>query len=163
MIQVGMDWIRSAATFLFFWVVLIGSSMAKEPAVSFKLTGVTAEKGEDGDLLVVCRVLLDNRTGEEIVTKTRFGSAFDGLTITVTDTEGKVLAVQGYTYHQSPFGPDLREVIVKLGRTDASLAFPMAKGHYGKKIGVQLTGLLTDGAEPILLHSERKEVVVKAQ
>ena len=151
--------------FLGFFLLTAGNAFAADKAnVTLKLVEAKAEKQEDGDLLVTCRVILDNKSGKEMQLKTHFGSVFDGLWLTVTDLEGKVLAEQGYTYHQSPYGPEPLGVQLKVGRTMGDLAFPLAKkGRISGKIRIQLAGLLP-GIEPgVILTTEPKEALVKAK
>ena len=155
----------SLAWCLMLWVGVTGSPAAeKEVPVSLKLLEATAEKFDDGKLLISCRVLLDNRTGDEITVTSNFGSPFDGIEIILSDTEGKVITRQGYTFHQSPYGPKPQEIEVQPGRTAATLVFPLTfKGKVGMKFGVQLSGLLQNSGPKVLLATERAELVVGAR
>ena len=45
--------------------------------------------------------------------RSNFGSVFDGLELVVTTAEGKVVAQQGYTFHQAPFAPPGRRFPLK--------------------------------------------------
>ena len=72
-----------------------------QPFVSLLLPKASAERGEH-EVLFRCDAILDNATRKDLAVHSAFFSAFDGLTLVVTGLDGKVLAEQGYTYHQSP-------------------------------------------------------------
>src|SRR4051812_3343343 len=97
---------------------IAGSSLAGEPKpmVSLKLSKPSAER--DGNRTRFrCEAILDNATGRDLTVRSHFNSAFDGLELVVTSKDGKILAQQSYTYHQSPVSPKERDFILKKGDT----------------------------------------------
>src|SRR6266849_3901454 len=91
-----------------------------KPAVSLILSKASAERDEH-DTTFRCAAVLDNATGKDLSVRSSFSSAFDGLELVVTTKEGKTLAQQLYTFHQSPFAPPSRDFTLKQGSTEATL------------------------------------------
>ena len=98
------------------WVLGAASAADPDPAVSLLLHKVAAERWEQ-EILFRCEVALDNATGGDVTVRSTFHSAFDGLEIVVTTPDGKVLAQQRYTAHQSPYTPAGRAFVLKQGNT----------------------------------------------
>src|SRR5262249_49480224 len=111
--------------------------------VTLSAKQVTA-KVRTSDVFVTCKAVIDNQTGRKLVVKSSFYSAFDGLSIVVTDQNGKNLAEQPYTAHQSPYAPPPgREYPLALGKTERQLVFPICDfSREEKKIKVRLVGTL---------------------
>jgi hypothetical protein len=133
--------------------------------VSLILSRATARRGEH-DTLFTCEVKLDNATGEEITTRSNFSSVFDGLELIVTaedgkTEDGKTIARQPYTYHQSPFAPPGRTFVLKRGSTPGSLVFPI-RGLAGelKRVKVRLVGTLPGSDDDGPLSSEALTVEI---
>jgi hypothetical protein len=134
---------------------------ASDATVSLLLSRATAERRE-GDTLFRCDSTLDNATGRDLTVRTNFFSAFDGLELVVTTREGKTLAQQPYTFHQSPFTPDGRDFTIKRGPTAASLVFPIGKLPAGDKVvKVRLVGTLPGSEFRRILSTETLEVKIK--
>lgn len=134
----------------------------KQQFISLVLTDASAKQSSDGDALFVCKVTIDNGTKNDVVVQSRFNSALDGLELVVTNTNGKVLAQQYYTYHQSPQGRTPRDFILKKGETKATLVFPLSQvGAEGARLKVRLVGLLPTSSYGHLLSTETRELIVK--
>jgi hypothetical protein len=132
-----------------------------KPTVSLLLSSASAERDEH-DTLFRCEVLLDNATGKELTVRSNFSSAFDGLELVVTTREGKTLAQQPYTWHQSPFAPPGRDFTLKQGSTTATLVFPIRDLPGDVKVlKVRLVGTLPGSAYRRILSTETVEVKVK--
>src|SRR5260370_41805070 len=91
-----------------------------KPTVSLILSKASAERDEH-DTTFRCAAALDSATGKDLTVRSSFSSAFDGLELVVTTKEGKTLAQQPYTFHQSPFAPTGRDFTLKQGSTEAAL------------------------------------------
>jgi hypothetical protein len=142
-----------------------GPSLADEskPAVSLVLSKASAERDEH-DTLFRCEAVLDNATGKDLTVRSNFSSAFDGLELVATTKEGKTLAQQPYTWHQSPFAPPGREFILKQGTTEATLVFPVRDlPRDAKVIKVRLVGTLPGSGYQRILSTETIEVEVKVK
>jgi len=132
-----------------------------KPIVSLILSKVTAERSGD-DTLFRCEVSLDNATGKELSVRSNFFSAFDGLEVVVTTTDGKTLAQQTYIFHQSPFAPPGREFVLKKGSTAKTLAFPVqAFPGDVKVVKVRVVGTLPGSSYQRILSTETIEVKIK--
>src|SRR5262245_53864732 len=83
------------------WPRVVAPAAGPKPVVSLLLQKASAERWGK-DIHFRCEVALNNDTGRDLAVRSHFFSAFDGLELTVTTPEGKVLAQQGYTFHQSP-------------------------------------------------------------
>jgi hypothetical protein len=134
---------------------------AVTPPVSLVLTGASAQQREQ-DVFFTCDATLDNATGKELTVRSSFSSVFDGREVVVTTREGKVLAQQGYTFHQSPFSPPGRDFTLKRGRTSSTLVFPV-RGLPAevKALKVRLVGTLPGSEYPLILSSDMIEVKVQ--
>jgi hypothetical protein len=120
----------------------------------------SAERGEH-DTLFRCDAILDNATRKDLAVRSGFFSAFDGLELVVTSPDGKVLAQQGFTYHQSPYSTG-RAFPLKPGRTEKSLVFPIrGLPAEAKSLKVRLVGSLPGSEYQRILSSETLEVQVK--
>src|SRR5262249_16848872 len=140
---------------------LASPAAATEPAVSLLLNKASAERLGKG-IFFRCEVTLDNDTGRGLAVRSNFTSAFDGLEIVVTTPGGKVLAQQGYTFHQSPFAPPGRVFPVQRGKTDGALGFPV-DGLPGdvRAFKVRLVGTLPGSGYERILSSETLAVEIK--
>jgi hypothetical protein len=143
--------------------IAAGPSFARgtKPAVSLLLSKASAERREH-DTLFRCDLLLDNTTNKDLTVRSNFSSVFDGLELVVTTHEGKLLAQQGYTFHQSPFAPPGRDFTLKQGTTKGTLVFPIGELPREVKIlKVRLVGVLPGSEYRRILSSETIEVTVK--
>ena len=132
-----------------------------QPAVSLLLDKVSAERRER-DIYFTCDVTLDNELGRELAVRSNFFSAFDGLEIVVTTPEGKVLAQQAYSFHQSPFTATGRIFPLKKGKTAGTLLFPVGGLSADvRALKVRLVGTLPGSGYERILSSETLAVEVK--
>jgi hypothetical protein len=132
------------------------------PAVSLLLNKASAEQLDKEDILFRCEVELDNATGRDLTVKSMFFSAFDGLQVVVTTPEGKVLAQQGYTFHQSPYTAPGRDFILKQGKNPRELKFPIVGlPKDARTYKVRLVGTLPKSGYDHILSSETLVVEVK--
>ena len=76
------------------------------------------------DVILICDVVIDNQTGEDLTIFSNFFSAFDGLNIVLLK-EGKELRNQSYLFHQSPMA-EKRPYVLKKGTNDRELRFPIS-------------------------------------
>jgi hypothetical protein len=134
---------------------------AEKPGVSLLLSKASAER-QQGDVLFQCEAVLDNDTGDPLKVKSNFSSVFDGLELIVTDKDGKTLAQQGYTWHQSPFSSSGRDFVLKKGATSAKIVFPIGGlPNDSKVVKVRLVGMLPGSAYNRILSTETLEIKVK--
>lgn len=134
---------------------------AAEPAVSLLLIKTTAER-LGTDILFRCEVAIDNDTGRDLTVRSNFNSVFDGLELVVTTLEGKTLAQQGYTFHQSPFAPPGRVFALNQGKTADTLVFPLSALPEGMRaFKVRLVGTLPGSMHRRILSSETLVVEIK--
>ncbi len=132
-----------------------------EPLVSLLISKVTAARVEECTHFD-CEATLDNATGRDLTVRSMFFSAFDGLEIVVTTPEGKVLAQQDYTYHQSAFKFVGRDFPVKSGKTVKKLRFSLAGlPEDTRTLRVRLVGTLPGSSYKRILSSETLAVEVK--
>jgi len=142
---------------------VLGPSAAAdpEPAVSLLLRKASAEQWEK-DIHFECQVILDNATGRDLAVRSNFYSVFDGLQLVVTTPEGKVLAQQGYTFHQSPFTSRGRDFPLKRGKMEDTLVFPVGGlPKDARSLKVRLVGTLPGSGYERILSSETLVVEVK--
>jgi hypothetical protein len=92
--------------------------------VAVALEAAHAQRTEH-DLLLHLTATLTNRSGAPITVRTNFGGPFDALLVVVAGADGRELARQGYTHHQSPYAQDQPHVL-KPGPTTQALVFPVA-------------------------------------
>ncbi len=110
------------------FAVLVGvarqRSLAQEPksSVQLHLAKATAERSDEATYFR-CEVVLENATGNELIVKSCYYSACDGLELEVTRA-GKGLARRRYTSHQSPYTFSPRSFALKQGKTTFTLVFP---------------------------------------
>jgi hypothetical protein len=131
-----------------------------KPAVSLHLLKATAERSP-AHTLFRCEVNLDNQTGGDLVVRSNFTSAFDGMELVVTAPDGKVLAQQSHSFHQSPFA-EAREFTLKKGLTAADVRFPIGDLPADvRTVKVRLVGTLTGSAYGRILSTETLEIPVK--
>jgi hypothetical protein len=148
--------------------LIMGTSSAPradEPmgAVSLILTKASATR--DGkEVLFQCEARLDNATGKELTARSSFtGVLFDGLELVVTDTQGKVLHQQPYTFHQSPFALPGNSAALKKGSTKRALVFPIqGLADDVNVVKVRLVGTLPGSDYRRLLSSETLQVQITA-
>jgi hypothetical protein len=131
-----------------------------KPTVSLLLSRASAERW-DHHILFRCDAVLDNASGKDLTVVSNFFSAFDGLQLVVTTTDGKVLAQKGYIWHQSPASSG-REFPLKKGRNEEELRFPIRDlpGDV-KTFKVRLVGTLPGSGYDRILSSETLEVKVQ--
>ncbi|MEI8381197.1 MAG: hypothetical protein WCJ09_13800 [Planctomycetota bacterium] len=148
-------------------VLATGHSSADEPkpTVSLILTKASAERsGPDTkppDTLFRCEVSLDNQMGSDLVVRSNFNSAFDGLELVVTTVEGKTLAQQSHAVHQSPFA-EPRDFKLKKGVTTATIGFPIQDFPADAKVvKVRVVGTLPGSGYQRVLSTETLEVKIK--
>jgi hypothetical protein len=145
------------------WPIAVAAEPAPMPAVSLLLPKTTADRGEK-DILFHCEVTLDNALRQDTAVRTNFSSVFDGLELVVTTTEGKVLAQQAYTFHQSPFAPPGRTFTLKQGKTTKTIVFPVSGIPAEiRTVKVRLVGTLPGSAFDRILSSETLTVEVKTR
>jgi hypothetical protein len=132
-----------------------------KPAVSLVLSKTSAERREQ-DVLFRCEALLDNATGRGLTVRSNFYSVFDGLELVVTNREGRTLAQQAYTAHQSPFTPHGRGFALRKGATAGALVFPV-RGLPGgvKAVKVRLVGTLPGSGWDRILSTETIQLNIK--
>ena len=131
------------------------------PAVSLLLTAAAAERGER-DVRFRCEVKIDNALGRDLGVRSNFGSVFDGLELVVTTADGKVVAQQGYTSHQSPSSPLGRAFPLRQGKSDGTLVFPVSGlSADARALKVRLVGTLPGSGHDRILSSETLTVTVK--
>ncbi|MFO0881106.1 MAG: hypothetical protein U0840_27600 [Gemmataceae bacterium] len=137
------------------------SHAGPEPAVPLLLNKASAERlGQD--ILFRCEVTLDNGTGRNLAVRSNFTSAYDGLELVVTTSEGKVLVQQGYAFHQSPFAPPGRVFLLKQGKNTSELRFPVAGlPEDARTFKVRLVGTLPGSGYERILSSETLRVDLK--
>ena len=142
--------------------VFASTSVAEpEQAVSLLLHKATGERWER-DIHFQCEVALDNALGRDLGVRSAFFSVFDGLQIVVTTPTGKVLAQQGYTFHQSPFAPLGRVFPLQKGETVGTLVFPInGLPNEIRSVKVRLVGTLPGSGYDRMLSSETLAVEVK--
>ncbi len=143
------------------WSVTVAAEPTPPPAVSLLLVKATADRW-DKDVLFQCEVTLDNALGKETTVRSNFSSVFDGLELVVTTMEGKVIAQQGYTFHQSPFAPPGRTFALKQGKTTKTLVFPITGIPAEiRTLKVRLVGTLPGSTFDRILSSETLTLEVK--
>src|SRR5262245_46502362 len=131
-----------------------------KPLVSILLSKASAERTEH-HILFCCDAILDSAAREDLTVRSGFSSAFDGLELVVTTPDGKLLAQQGYTHHQSPFSTG-RTFPLKPGRTEKTLVFPIHDlPAEVKSLKVRLVGTLPGSEYRRILSSETLEIKVK--
>jgi hypothetical protein len=110
-----------------------------------------------------CEAVISNNTGGELTVKSRFYSAFDGLSLAVFDWHGKKLCEQSYLGHQSPTAEE-RAFPVKQGINRKSLVFPIRDlPQHVVWVRVLLVGTLPGSAyQGAVFLSDLVEVTVKA-
>ena len=115
--------------------------------VSLSVSAASVKRGE-ADTLFQFEAVLENTTGKELTVRTNFSSVFDGLVLEVKNAKGETLVVQPYTFHQSPFAPPGRELLLKRGKTAETLVFPVRDfPKEAGEVGVFLGGLLPGHGE----------------
>jgi hypothetical protein len=130
--------------------------------VRLAVESATAKRWDNGEVLLICRVVLDNQTGQELTVHSHFFSAFDGLELVVLDKNGRRLVRQGYTVHQSPYSATPQPFLLKKGRNERELGFPVSKIPKGlQEVRVQLKGTLPDSAYDKMLSSNVVPVNIK--
>ena len=95
--------------------------------LSLILSGASAER--DSDIVTFhCDVVLENSTGSEIQVVSHFGAQLDGIDLVVTDDEGRILAQQPFTYHQSPIYREATRVAIEEGQNLLDPFLPRPRG-----------------------------------
>lgn len=140
-----------------------GASPAPTPGrfVSLVLVRASAER-EGHDTLFQCKAILDNATGKELRTHSNFFSVFDGLELVVTTPQGTTVAQEPYTFHQSPSSASGKDFILKPGRTESQLVFPIADLPPGvQAVRVRLVGALPGSDYPRILSSATLDLKIR--
>ena len=132
----------------------------EEPFVSLILTEASAELDSNGDTLFTCEIKIANSTKEDLVVESRFNSALDGLALVVTNIDGRTLAQQGYTYHQSPRA-ELKKFVLKKGESKTTLVFPLSHFAADERLKVRLVGFLPGSSYGRILSTDTKTISVK--
>jgi len=110
------------------------------PPVGVSIDGALALGDDHGTLFLVEAVLV-NETDGTLVVRSNFFSVFDGLEIVVSDRDGKVIARQHYTHHQSPATSDGAPFDLPVGETRQELGFPLERTFPpGDEVWVSLVG-----------------------
>jgi hypothetical protein len=131
---------------------------SQEKFVSLVLERVSITNDIENHVTMVrCIFNVHNETGEVLSVKTFFQSPFDDIELIVLDGEGKTIAQQKFSHHQTPTTFDGRELPVQKGENTAILGFPLI-GHeelFAKndKIKLRLVGKLTGSKYTRLLAS----------
>ena len=142
-------------------VCLTSSAADPEPTVSLLLLKGSAERWGQ-DIHFRCEVVLDNDTGRDLAVRSNFTSVFDALQIVITTPVGKVVAQQGYSFHQSPFAPPGRDFPLKKGKTEGTLLFPVGGLSADvRALKIRLVGTLPGSGYERILSSETLAVEVK--
>ena len=114
-----------------------GPSMddATKPKVTLTVTRIRgleySAKELEGDMkgkqvrfvVLACDAVIDNQTGEDLTVESSFSSAFDGLSVQIL-RDGRKVAEQHYTVHQSPASPDPRPFVLKKGKNVKEMRVP---------------------------------------
>ena len=130
-------------------------------AVTLSMSRVTAER-LDKDLLFICEAVIDNATGAELIVKSSYYSAFDGLELVVIDEKGRKLAQQSYLYHQSLYSLTPRSFPVKVGKNRRELRFPVSGLPQNRReYRVLLVGTLPESEHGGTLCSDLVTAAVK--
>lgn len=132
----------------------------QKPVVSLLLSKATVER-LGHDILFRCEAVLENALGKDIAARSNFSSVFDGLELVVTTSDGKILAQQHYTYHQSPQS-EADTYTLKPGRTSKTLNFPIRDlPAEVKTLKVRLVGTLPKSDYKRILSSETLDIQLK--
>jgi hypothetical protein len=143
------------------WAGSLSLAGEAKPHVSLLLSKASAEPQKD-EVLFRCETVLDNATGKDLTVRSSFSSVFDGLELVVTGKDGKTLAQQSYTWHQSPFAPPGRDFVLKQGSTSATLVFPIRDLPGDLKVArVRLVGTLPGSTYRRILSSETIEIKLR--
>lgn len=132
-----------------------------KPKVSLILSKATALR--DTNAYFGCEFVIENSTGKEVKVQSNFYSAFDWLKVIVTTKDGKVLAQQSQTLHQSPRA-EKSEFLIKNGRTSDKVGIVVP--NFPKDVSVvkiRLVGTLPDNEKMHKLETEAIEIEVKSK
>lgn len=139
------------------------TSADETPRVSLYLTHVSAHETQHGTRFR-CKVKIVNDTGKRLSVTSNFHSVFDGLELVVTDVDGKLLRQRPYTFHQSPFTSDGREIPLARGKTEADIVFPISNfGMVGQPLKIRLVGTLPGSSYSKILSTETSRVDISKQ
>jgi len=134
---------------------------SQKPTVVLTLDSATAERGANGSVLFKCIATIENNTGSELKVQSKYFSPFDGLVLVVQDAGGRILMVQPYSLHQSPFGT--RRYSLPLGKTTKELSIPVSNLPTAQaRFKVQFVGTLEGSGVKQKLSSNVYEVSVQA-
>jgi hypothetical protein len=152
------------STLLAFFLILFGIChnclMADEKAVSLILSKASAERGE-AYTTFKCEVRLENDFKKDLVMRSHFGSAFDGIELVVTSKDGKTLYQISSTYYLAPGAEEMR-VPLKPGITSATLVFSIPKFPNDlTTVKVRLVGTLPKCEYERILSTETQDVEIK--
>jgi hypothetical protein len=114
----------------------------QKPPVVLDLVKATAERLDNGTVLLVCTATLKNHSGVELRMRTNFLSVFDGIEVLVLRVSGEKLLQQPYVYHQSPYSFQARDLPLKTGETCETLRFPVDLPKDTPSVRLLLVGIL---------------------
>jgi hypothetical protein len=127
---------------------LLLAGCASRPPDTVSLTILDASTKKEPDMLFIfCEAALDNHTEKDLVVGSHFFSAFDGLSLRVTDDSGRLLAQQAFLIHQSPFTSHDRKFPIHPGRNTHHMPFALSQlTNPPPTLRVQLFGTLPGSA-----------------
>ncbi len=138
-----------------------GCAPSVSSPVVIKLSKVTVENS-GGRMRFICETEIHNETGAELMVKSNYYSAFDGLMIVVLDKGGKILKKQLYTDYYSLFSDEPRSFPLRRGKNTERLIFPInGLPPDTTDFCVYITGNLPGSEYPGILQSDTVTVVVK--
>ncbi|MBK8259086.1 MAG: hypothetical protein IPK82_41320 [Polyangiaceae bacterium] len=121
----------------------VQAAASTQTGVELRLLSVTSQAVGSNLVTFNCEVELENNSGKPLDVVSNFTSPFDGLTLVVLSRDGKELARQNYTFHQSPQAEN-RQFALNIGRTQAKLTFPIDAQSLnearGSQVQVQIAG-----------------------
>lgn len=136
------------------------SADVPRPTVSLILTKASAQRSAI-DTLFKCEVRLNNQTDNDLVVRSNFAFAFDGLEVVVTSIDGKMLIQQSHTVHQSPFLEPNTFYLPK-GITTSTLVFPVRDFPAEvTAIKIRLVGKLPGSEYQRILSTETLEIKIQ--
>jgi hypothetical protein len=156
----SLNWSTLLAISLVIFGIYPDRLMADENVVSLMLSKSTAERGEPYTTFK-CEVTLNNEFKKDLVVLSHFGSAFDGIELVVTSTEGKTLYQISSTYYLAPGAEEMR-VPVKPGISSKTLVFSVPQiPNELKTVKVRLVGILPKCDYERILSTETLVVEIK--
>jgi hypothetical protein len=131
-----------------------------QPLVHLLISKVTAETSGRATV-VTCEAIIDNASGSDLNVRSSFISAFDGLEIVVTNSEGKVLEQRLRTEHLAVNRLRGKDFPLKQGKTVEELRFPLYNlPEDTRSLRVRLVGTLPGSSYKRILSSETLTVEI---